>query len=374
MRNTYALIDLNNLKENIEEIKNKYNDYKYYIGVIKANAYGHGEYIVNTLEKAGINYLAVSSLDEAISVRRYNKKLPILCFGYINLKDIDKVIENDITVSIISLNYYKELKILNKKIKVHLKLNTGMNRFGINKKEEVEEIINDIKSTNMFLEGIYTHLATSGVSDIYYDMQINKFRELTSLINLDEIPIIHIFNSLELARHRKIKEANGVRLGLMMYGFTYNVGNLNILNKIKRKIKLKNKKISETSLTNDLKLKKVLSLYSEVVNIINIKKGEFVGYNASYVAKQDEVIAVISIGHADGITDNYKKVIINHQKYDIVSICMDYIMVKVDSNVKIHDKVILIGEDITVGNLSINTTPHHVLVSITDRVKKVYKE
>ena len=94
MRNTYALINLKNLEDNIKEIKNKYNDYKYYIGVVKANAYGHGEYIVNTLEKAGINYLAVSSLEEALSVRKYNKKLPILCFGYVNIEEIDKVIEN----------------------------------------------------------------------------------------------------------------------------------------------------------------------------------------------------------------------------------------------------------------------------------------
>ena len=301
MRNTYALINLNYLSDNIKEIKTKYNDYKYYIGVVKANAYGHGDYIVNKLEESGINYLAVSSLEEAIDVRKYNKKLPILCFGYVDLKEVDKIIENDVTLSIVSYDYFNDLKKLNKNIKLHLKINSGMNRFGIKEKEEVKRIVDEIKDTNMELEGIYTHLATSGVSDIYYDMQINNFEEITSLINLEEIKMVHLFNSLALARHKKLKYANTVRLGLMMYGFTYNVGNLSTINELKRKIKLKGKIISDTTLTNDLKLKKVLSLYSEVVNINKIKKGEFVGYNASYIASKDSYIAVVSIGHADGI-------------------------------------------------------------------------
>lgn len=372
MRETYALINLNNLKENIEEIKKVYNDYEYYIGVVKANAYGHGNKCVKVLEETGINYLAVSSLEEAIDVRKYSK-LPILCFGYVNLDEIEKVIENNITLSIISYDYFNELLKLNKNINVHLKINSGMNRFGINNKEQVKEIFDKLKDSNIKLEGIYTHLATSGVNDSYYDYQIKNFEEITSLIHLNEIPIVHIFNSLALARHKKIPYTNGVRLGLMMYGFTYNVGNLSTLGNLKRKIKLHNKNISETTLTNDLKLKKVLSLYSEVININKIKKDEFVGYGAKYIASKDEFIAVIPIGHADGITESYKEVLINNKKYPIVGICMDYIMVLVDENVKLHDKVALINDKITVGEIAINDTPHHILVSITSRVERRYE-
>ena len=372
MRETYALIDLDNLKENIKEIKRVYNDYKYYIGVVKANAYGHGIKCVKELEEAGINYLAVSSLEEAIEARKYSK-LPILCFGYVDLKYIDKVIDNNITLTIISYEYYKELINLNKNIKVHLKINSGMNRFGIKDKEQVKEIVNKLKDSNMNLEGIYTHLATSGVNDIYYDYQIRQFEEITSLIDLKEIPIVHIFNSLGLARHKKLSYTNGVRLGLMMYGFSYNVGNLSTIGSIKRKIKLGNKKISNTTLTNDLKLKKVLSLYSEVININKIKKGEFVGYGANYIANADSYIAIIPIGHADGITSTYKYVDINNKRYKIVGICMDYIMVLVDKNIKLHDKVALINENITIGEIATNDTPHHILVSITPRVERRYK-
>ena len=370
MRETYALINLNYLKENVEEIKKVYNDYKYYIGVVKANAYGHGNKCAKELEEAGINYLAVSSLEEAIDVRKYSK-LPILCFGYVNLDDIDKVIENNITLTIISYDYFNELINLNKKIKVHLKINSGMNRFGINNKEQVKEIFDKTKQSNMELEGIYTHLATSGVNDSYYDYQIKQFEEITSLIDLNEIPIVHIFNSLGLARHKKIAYTNGVRLGLMMYGFSYNVGSLSTLGSIKRKIKFKN--ISDITLTNNLKLKKVLSLYSEVVDINKIKKGDFVGYGAKFIANTDSYIAIIPIGHADGITDSYKNVIKKKKKYQIVGICMDYIMVLVDETVKLHDKVALINDKITVGEIASNDTPHHILVSITSRVERRYE-
>lgn len=373
MRNTYALINLNNLKHNIKEIKNNYNDYKYYIGVVKANAYGHGNQIVKTLEEAGINYVAVSSLEEALAVRKYTK-LPILCFGYVSMKEIDKVLENNITLSIISYDYYKEILKTNKKIKVHLKINSGMNRFGINDSKQVKEIVDTLKDSNIELEGVYTHLATSGVSDPYYDHQIKKFEELTNLINLHNIKIVHIFNSLGLARHQKIPYTNGVRLGLMMYGFSYNVGKMNLISRIKRRIKLHFTKVSKTTLTNNLKLKKVLSLHSEVVNINKVKEGEFVGYNAKYIAPYDTFVAVIPIGHADGITNNYKQVMINEKKYDIIGICMDYIMVKVDDKVKLHDKVDIINNQITVGSIAKNDSPQHILVSISNRVDRKYEE
>ncbi len=372
MRNTYALVNLKYLKENIEEIKSYYNGYKYYIGVIKGNGYGHGNRIASTLEMAGINYLACATIEEAIDIRKYTS-LPILCFGYVDILDIDYAINNNVTLSIISYDYYKELRKINKNIKVHLKLNTGMNRFGIKDKKQVKEIFDDIKNTNMELEGIYTHLATSGITDVYYDKQISNFKELTSLIDLNSIKMVHLFNSMAVARHKKLDFDNTVRLGLMMYGFTYNIPGSTIGN-LKRKIKLIGKNISATTLTNNLKLKKVLSLYSEVVNINEVYPNEFVGYNAKYKVHNNEKIAVVCIGHADGVTSNYKKVVINNKFYDIVGYSMDYIMVKVDSSVKLHDTVTLIGDGITVGSIAGSDSPQHILVSISSRVYRKYEE
>ena len=370
MRNTYALVNLKYLKDNIKNIIDNYN-YEYYFGVVKANCYGHGFETIPTMDEAGINYFCVAMLEEALEVRKYTKK-PILVFGYVNPSDIEIVEKNNITLSIISVNYFKELLKVNPKIKVHLKINSGMNRFGINNKDEVLDIVNKLKKSNMNLEGIYTHFATTGVSDIYYDKQKANFEEITSLINLREIPIVHLFNSISTARHKKIAYANGIRLGLMMYGFTFRMGNISFITKLKRKLLYKN--ISPTMLHNNLDLKKVLSLHSEVININNLTKEEFVGYGAKYIAKDNELIAVVPIGHADGVTECYKKVMINDKIYPIIAICMDYIMIKVDKSVNIHDKVDLINEHITIGKDIIGDTPHHLLVSISNRVKRIYKE
>ena len=346
MRNTYALINLKNLENNIKEIISYY-PYEYYFGVIKANAYGHGFKVIPTMEKAGINYFCVATLEEAQEARKLTNK-PILIFGYVNIKDINIVKKNKFTLSIISYEYFKELIKVNPSIKVHLKINTGMNRMGINNKEQINEVITKIKDSSMELEGIYSHLATSGVNDGYYDKQINNFKELTSDINLSNIPIVHLFNSLALARHDKLPFCNGVRIGLMMYGFTYNI-NLSKLSLLKKK--LFHKHLSPTTLTNSLKLQKVLSLHSEVININQIHSGDFVGYGAKYIAKKDTFIAIIPIGHGDGITNAYQKVMINNYVYPIVSLCMDYLMVEVDNNVKLYDKVDLINQELPISQI-----------------------
>ena len=98
-RNTYVEINLDNIKSNVENIINYYNDYEYYIGVVKANAYGYGEEIVKTLKKSGINYFAVSNLDEALNVRK-KVDTPILCLEPVPLEYIDICIEKNITITL----------------------------------------------------------------------------------------------------------------------------------------------------------------------------------------------------------------------------------------------------------------------------------
>lgn len=379
-RKTYLEIDESILKNNVQEIIKNYPKYDYYFGVVKANAYGHGEHIVNTLIAGGINYLAVSSLDEAISVRCYNKSIPILCFGYIACTDINVAIKNDITVSVLSYDYLNELVKLDNldNLKVHIKINTGMNRVGLNTKEEVKNTISILKEKGIYIEGIYTHYATSGVTDIYFDKQTAKFEELTSLINLKDIPIVHVYNSLSLVKHDKLEYANGVRLGIVMYGYSASAINPSGIRKFvfnfKKFLNTHGKKISNTHIANSLTLKKAFNLYSEVINLNLVHANDIVGYGAKYQAKKDEVVAVVPIGHADGITKFYKYVKINNKKYPIISLCMDSIMVLVDNEVKMHDLVTIIGDGINLSEIArdSNISIHQALVSISNRVPRVY--
>ena len=379
-RNTYLKIDNHVLKNNVKKIITKYNNYKYYIGVVKANAYGHGDYIVNDLIKGGINYLAVSSLEEAISIRKYNKEIPILILEPISLEHLEVIQNNNITITVESLNYVKELstKTIKNKLNVHLKLDTGMNRLGFKEKEDLEESINILRQNKqIFIEGIYTHIGTSGINDIYYDKSIQIFEKLTSNINLKEIPIIHLNRSITLVHHKKYSYETGVRLGIIMYGFNQNIPNPTGLRKIKRNLLIKRLGISESILSNDLDLHTAVSLYSEVISIRKVSKGEYVGYGANYIAKEDMIVATIPIGYNDGIKQSMQYVSINNKLYPFVGdICMDMIMIKIDETVKLYDQVELFGNNIKLKDVTsrTNTNAYHLLTSITTRVPRLYND
>ena len=373
-RKTYAQIDCDILKENIKNIKENYK-YEYYIGIVKANAYGHGDYIINSLIEGGINYLAASSLEECLSIRKRNKNIPILCLEKINSEYLNICEKENITITITDMDYFKTID-LNKKIKVHIKIDSGMNRLGFKNKNEVKEVYDKLANSNMILEGIYSHFATSGIWDKYYDQAIDNFKEITSLIDLKKIPIIHLSRSLTLVTHPKIDFANGVRLGIAMYGFDQNMNEPTGIRKIKRNMYLKKHHISPITYTNNLKLKTALTLHSTVMSIKEISQGEYVGYGAKYIAKEKEKIAIIPVGYADGILKENENltVKINNTEYKIVGeICMDMITVIIDDKVKIDDEVI-IYDDIKKRSKQLGVSAYTILTSITTRVPRVYKE
>ena len=354
-RKTYLKIDNHVLKNNVEKIINKYDCYKYYIGVVKANAYGHGDYIVNDLINGGINYLAVSSLEEAISIRKYNEEIPILVLEPISLEHLEIIQKYNITITVESLNYAEELSSLKikSKLNIHLKLDTGMNRLGFKEQTNLNEAINILRNNkSIFIEGIYTHIGTSGINDIYYDKSIDKFEYLTSHINLKEIPIIHINRSITLTNHKMKPYETGVRLGIIMYGINQNQD-------------------------TPLDIHTALTLYSEVISIRKVNQGEYIGYNAKYIAKEDMLVATIPIGYNDGMSQDMKYVSINNKLYEFVGdICMDMIMIKADDNIKIHDKVEIFGKNISIIDTAnrINSHPYRLLTSISTRVPRVYND
>lgn len=381
-RKTYIEINLDRLEDNIESIINNHKEYKYYIGVVKGNGYGHGSYIVNSLIKKGINYLAVSSLEEALKIRKYNKEIPVLCLEPIDLDFIDIAVENNITLTISSLSYLNKLVEIkkDKNIKIHLKLNTGMNRLGIKTKEEVTKAASIIKN-NYFLEGVFSHFITIGISDKVWDEQLNKFKYLLSDINLNEIPIIHMGRSLTLVNHPKIDICNGIRLGIIMYGLNQSPKKDNSfkgkLRQIKANTRIKKYHISKTTLDTNIKLKTCFSLYTEVMELQKVSKGEHVGYGLSYEAKEDMIVAIAPIGYADGFIrkNAYRKVFINGKFYNLVgSVNMGMIQIKVDENVKIGDKIELIGDNISVRYVAnyLSTTPYEVMCMLEDNIPKVY--
>ena len=378
-RKTYVEVNLTNIKINVKNIITKYNKYKYRIGMVKSNAYGHGLYIVNTLIESGINYLAVSNLDEAMEIREYNKNIPVLITEVIDSDLVDIACDNNITLTIDNLDY---LKNINKKCKIHIKINTGMNRLGVNSKEEFNELYKYIKSNdNIYLEGLYTHFATPGINDKYYDMQINRFKEITSDIKLSDIPIIHLSSSFMLLNHPRIPFENGFRIGTVMYGYDvslseYGDGFKDKLRKYRDDYLIKKDNISPVIRGVEINLKPALKIKTNVMEIREVKKGELLGYGTHHM-NEDTKIAILPIGYDSGIGDNMlgRYVLINKKKYKAVgpmSMCMMF--VNIDDNVKVGDEVIVLGDDLTLGYLSRlkHTGIQETLVTIDKSLPRVY--
>jgi len=374
-RKTFVKIDCNILENNIKEIKDKYH-YKYYIAVVKANAYGHGDYIVNSLIKGGINYLAASSLEECLKLRKRNNSIPILCLEPIHHEFLDVAEKENITITIPDYTYFKNMD-LSKKLKVHIKIDNGMNRLGFKDKNEVKEVYDAlINSKSITLEGIYTHFATSGMWDTHYDEGLNNFKEITSLIDLNKTPIVHLERSLTMVQHPTPSFVNGVRLGIIMYGFNQSMIKPTGLRLIKRNHYLKKYNISNISYTNNLNLKEAFSLHSEIMTIKEVKKGEYIGYGAKFIADKNIKIGIMPIGFADGLLKQNEglNVIINDKNYPIIGeIGMDMTAVLIDDSVNLYDEVI-IYKDIKKKAKELNISAYQLFTSITTRVPRIYIE
>ncbi len=383
-RKTFMEVNIDNITSNVKNIINKYNDYKYFIAMVKSNAYGHGMYIVNDLIKSGINYLATSSLEEAMNIRKYNQDIGILCVEKIELNSIDIAIDNNITLTIHEIDYLKEIiKNTNKKFKVHIKIDTGMNRLGINNKNELNEVVNIInKNKNIYLEGLFTHFATPGIHDKFYDIQVSNFRNITSDIDLSKIPMIHLSSSFIVLSHPKLEFENAIRIGTIIYGFDISPKRLsnapkNILRKIRNDYLIKKYNISKTYDDVNINLKTALKLKTNIIQIKHIKKGDKVGYGILYEANKDEIIATLPIGYDDGIGINHNNryVVINNKKYHVIgeiSMCMMNILI--DESVSINDEVTILGDSITIGQIARlnNTSMHNTLVNIGKTLPRVY--
>lgn len=346
IRQTYEEVYLKNIESNVKTIINYANSYTYHIGVVKANCYALGNKAVKSIIKGGANYLAVSSLEEALKIRKFTN-LDILVLEPINIKYIDVAFKNNITLTISSLEYLKTIK--NKKFKCHIKIDTGMNRLGINNSEELDNVFDIIiNNSNIELEGIYTHIYNAN-NEKSTNEQFDKFEEITKNIDLSKIKIIHIPNSDTLVNYNKKDYINGHRMGIIMYGFN-----------------------------DKLKLMNTFSVISKVLNIRKVKKGQTIGYDGAYTANNDELIAILPIGYADGITRNNsgRYVYIKNKKYKIVgNICMDMLFVLVDKSIKVGDSAYIIKDINHVNEIAkyLNTINYEIMCNIGNRVERVYK-
>ena len=364
---TILEIDLYKLKNNVKLLCESYNDYKYKVANLKDNAYGMGFKIVKTLMQNGINYILVGPLKDAIDIRRFNNEINIIVGYYIDIEQIYDAISNNLIITIPSLEYLKKITELNIRddLKLQLLIDNGSNKMGLKNKLEVKEAINLIDdSEHLILDGIYTDLTSVGIEDDFYYKQVNNFYKIINDC-LDKNIIIHL--NEPIMYHQKLEYINGIRFDLSLIGIEENIEDNFITN---MKIKNIQKRYNDLQFP-DIDLKLIFTITSEVMDIGKVKKGDLIGRN--YIAKEDMDIAVIPIGHKDGITKAIKYVGINNYKRDIIVDDIDHLIVTGD-DVKIHDKVYIVNEERGIYDfLTLLKTNRYYLMSVLNRnLRKKY--
>lgn len=371
LRRTWAEIDEKALLHNFEIIKQTAKSK--ICAVVKANAYGHGvEIVAPALQKAGADFFAVSNIEEAVELRESGITKPILILGYTPCEYVCELKKHNISQCVYSLEYAKELSneavAYNSKIKVHLKLDTGMSRIGFDCRSDSLDGIDDaIKAANLDgfeIEGIFTHFAVSDRNadqeDGFTSEQYNRFCKAINVLKSHNIDpeYKHCCNSAALCQDND-KHLNMCRAGIILYGLTPSA---------------------------DLHLQQdfipVMSFKSVVSQVKVIKQGDTVSYGRTFKANKDITVATVSAGYADGysrLLSNKAEVIINGRRAKIIGrVCMDQFCIDVTNipDVKRGDEVSLFGDDLPVEELAeiIGTINYELVCAVSSRVKRIKKE
>ena len=361
MTDSYVEIDLQALRDNAAAIIAKYPEYRAYIGVVKGDAYGHGMLAAKALYEGGVKYFAVSSLEEARDLRAC-VDADILLLEPISLDRLNEAYELRLTLPISDMEFLRAFLPASeeKAFKLHLQIDAGFNRLGFKDADEVTQAVRLIQASPHTLEGVYQHFATAGVFDRRYDDQIRRFKELLAGVDVTDIPLVHLGSGVTLLAHPKIDIATATRMGLILYGYniapsSYGSGVKDRLRNLRDNYYRKKYNLTPTITDVELALRPAMTYKCRILQIKTVRKGEAVGYNASYIAEDDIRLAILPVGYNNGIghQNNGRQVEINGQLYPVVgAIGMNMLAVKVDDSVSIGDTVTLLGGKITLGMFS----------------------
>lgn len=369
IRPVWSEINLDNLIHNLNEIKKVTNSNSEIMPIVKADAYGHGAIeISKVFIDQGIKRLAVATLSEAIELREAGINSEILILGYTPKSQFIYLLEYNITQTIYdyeaALEFSEIARESGKTGKIHIKVDTGMNRLGFKSKNEtVEEILRIDKLSNLYLEGIFSHFACADEHN--KDFAKFQYDEFVSLIDKLEranlkIEIKHISNSAAIIDLPKY-HLNLVRAGISLYGLYP----------------------SKEVAVNTIDLKPVMTLKTQISNMKTVPKGTGISYGQVFTTDKESIIATIPIGYADGFSrllDGHSLVTVDGQKIDVVgNICMDQCMLDVTDlrDVYIDKEVTIFGQGENVNSaedlaINLGTISYEVVCMVSRRVPRVY--
>ncbi|HMO18185.1 MAG TPA: alanine racemase [Oligoflexia bacterium] len=369
MRPSHLQINLSSIAHNLGLIKKFVKPAKV-MAIVKANAYGHGLIpVAKVLEEYGADYLGVAFVEEGVTLRKSGIKLPILTLGGISGRQIGLFLDHDLDITASSVSKLEAIdqaaRNSNKIARVHLKIDTGMERIGVHYySTEIENLISkSLSSKNIELISILSHLADSeSVDTSFMKEQLNRFTKCLEPFKsiLPKNTILHIANSGGILSSKDC-HLQMVRPGRILYGVS-----------------------PAPHLNHVLPLIPSLALTSEVVYFKVVKKGATVSYGRTWEALEDTRVVTIPLGYGDGLPRRYGNVgsvLIRGKKYPITgTICMDQLMVNIGPKGEAYngDQVTIIGSDgdesISVTDLAniINAEPLEILTSLNTRLPRQY--
>lgn len=311
-RDAWVEINISNLENNIKELKKNVPSDVKLLGVVKADAYGHGAVMLApTILASGIDMLGVASIDEGFDLRQANINCDVLVLGAVPVWAVESAVKNDLSIAIFSQGHIKAceqaFKRTGVKPKVHIKLDTGMNRIGV-RADEAVEFIKQVQSLDYInLQGIFTHLAAAEELDKAQE-QILRWNNVVDNVDTNGL-LLHILNTAGTICYN-VPNSNMRRVGIALYGLYPDF----------------------PSGVDFVKpnLKQLISLKGRVVNIHTAKAGEGVSYCHTYTANGDRTIATVPIGYADGVprllSNKIKGVINGVEVPQVGNITMDQMM------------------------------------------------
>lgn len=363
---TWAEIDLENIRRNVREIKRAIPENTRFLGVVKADAYGHGAVpVAKAILEAGGDYLAVACASEAIELRQAGINAPVLILGVTPPEFAGELAEMNITQSVPSLAYAKKLSdALDRPLKCHLKLDSGMGRIGFCcKNGATEDMLSALEIKKLDFEGVFTHFAVSDEPE--KDFTAEQFRRFGECVDQLEqkwgrrFCIRHCANSGAVINFREYS-LDMVRPGLMTYG------------------------LYPALETGGIRLFPAMSLKSRIYAINHFQPGDSISYGRSYIAETPISVAVVPIGYADGLSRSLSgrmdMLIRGVRCPQIGRICMDMCMVDVSAvpDCREGDIVTIIGQDgnetIPVEELAdtLGTISYELTCGVAPRVPRVY--
>ena len=359
-RDAWVEVNLKNLEHNIQEIKKCVPKGTKLLGVVKADAYGHGAVMLApTILASGIDMLGVASIDEGLALRDANINCEILVLGAVPTWAFESAIENDISIAIFSKTHIdackKAYEITGKKVKAHIKLDTGMNRIGVCKNEAVDFIKQVQNSDFIDLKGIFTHFAMAESIE-ETDKQISIWENIISNINTDGL-LLHIQNSAATMCY-DIKNTNMCRVGIALYGLAPDFPPIKDFR---------------------FNLKPLISLKGRIVNIHEATEGDGVSYSYTYRIKGKRKIATIPIGYADGVSralSNKIYGILNGKKVlQVGNITMDQMMFDITGvDAETGDVITLLDEEHSIDEWAkiLDTIHYELICRLKLRLPRVY--